>query len=235
MENSGVRKHQSVTARTDGVVRRDVAGSHRGLGFKPCLKAILLSCTVGVFGSAFGSVAAFAGTSDPARDDAADLARLTGQAASQTVDECFVWDIACLLERPVGAVPGGPSPGPGDRGQDGDDGGTDDGGDDDGGTDDGGDDDGGTDDGGDDDGGTDDGGEDDGGDDDGGTDDGGTDDGGTDDGGTADGGKDNKGLGNGDENDDSSDNGHGNTDPDNPGKGGGKGGNGGNGQSGSER
>ena len=98
MENSGVRKQHSVTARSGRGVRRDVIASYRGFGFKPCLKAILLSCTV----CAFGSVAAFAGTPDPARDNPADLARSAGQVASQAVDECFVWDIACLLERPVG-------------------------------------------------------------------------------------------------------------------------------------
>ena len=178
MENSNVRKHRASTARSDRVVPRDVIGSYRGFGFKPRLKAILLSCTVCAFGSALGSVAAFAGTADTANDNGAHSARRAGVAASQAVDECFVWDIACLLERPVGAVPG-----PGERGQDGDDGGDDDG-DDDGGTDDGGTDDGGTDDGGDDDGGTDDGGTDDGVTDDGGPDDGGTDDVGAEDGAT---------------------------------------------------
>ena len=39
----------------------------------------------------------------------------------------LTWDIACLLEQPVGAVSSAPSAGPGERGHEGGDGGSDDG------------------------------------------------------------------------------------------------------------
>jgi hypothetical protein len=224
MEETGVRKYHAVTARTASFIGRDVIGRYCGLGYEQRLKAILLSCSVSVF----GSIAAFAGAPGPSHDNAAATTQRTGPAASQTVDECLAWDIACRLEQPVWLVAG-----PGDRGHEGGaGGGTDTGaetGTSDDGTSDGGTGDGGHD-GGTSDGGTSDGGTSDGGTSDGGTSDGGGDDGGGDDGG---GGRDNKGLGNGDENDDSSDNGSGNTDDDNPGKGGG--GKGGNGHGGSER
>ncbi len=213
MEETCARKYLSVTAHTASNMRRDVIGRYCGPGVEQHLKAILLSCSVSVF----GSIAAFAGTADPSHDNAAATTQWTGPAANQTVDECLAWDIACRLEQPVGAGPGGPWAGLGGRDHEGGGGGSDDGGSDHGGSDHGGSDDGGSDDGG-------------------GGHDGGGDDGGSDDGGGHDGGRDDKGLGNGDENDDSSDNGSGNTDDDNPGKGGGGNrGNGGNGQSGSER
>ncbi len=212
MEETCARKYLSVTAHTASNMRRDVIGRYCGPGVEQHLKAILLSCSVSVF----GSIAAFAGTADPSHDNAAATTQWTGPAANQTVDECLAWDIACRLEQPVGAGPGGPWAGLGGRDHEGGGGGSDDGGSDDGGSDGGGSDGGGS--------------------DGGGSDDGGSDHGGGDEGGSDDGGRDNKGLGNGDENDDSSDNGSGNTDDDNPGKGGGGNrGNGGNGQSGSER
>jgi hypothetical protein len=207
MEETGVRKYHAVTARTASFIGRDVIGRYCGLGYEQRLKAILLSCSVSVF----GSIAAFAGAPGPSHDNAAATTQRTGPAASQTVDECLAWDIACRLEQPVWLVAG-----PGDRGHEGGAGGGTDTGAETGTSDDGTSDDG-TSDGGTGDGGTGDGGH-----------DGGTSDGGGDDGG---GGRDNKGLGNGDENDGSSDNGSGNTDDDNPGKGGG--GNGGNGHGGS--
>ncbi len=217
MEETCARKYLSVTAHTASNMRRDVIGRYCGPGVEQHLKAILLSCSVSVF----GSIAAFAGTADPSHDNAAATTQWTGPAANQTVDECLAWDIACRLEQPVGAGPGGPWAGLGGRDHEGGGGGSDDGGSDDGGSDGGG---------------SDGGGSDGGGSDGGGSDDGGSDHGGGDEGGSDDGGRDNKGLGNGDENDDSSDNGSGNTDDDNPGKGGGGNrGNGGNGQSGSER
>jgi len=154
MEETGVRKYHAVTARTASFIGRDVIGRCCGLGYEQRLKAILLSCSVSVF----GSIAAFAGAPGPSHDNAAATTQRTGPAASQTVDECLAWDIACRLEQPVWLVAG-----PGDRGHEGGAGGgtdtgaetgTSDGGASDGGSD------GGTSDGGSDDGGGDDGGRD---------------------------------------------------------------------------
>ena len=55
MPKTGVRKSLSLTTDNSGVLRRDVIGRYHRLGFEPRLKAILLSCTVGVL----GPVAAF--------------------------------------------------------------------------------------------------------------------------------------------------------------------------------
>ena len=138
MEETGVRKYHAVTARTASFIGRDVIGRCCGLGYEQRLKAILLSCSVSVF----GSIAAFAGAPGPSHDNAAATTQRTGPAASQTVDECLAWDIACRLEQPVWLVAG-----PGDRGHEGGAGGgtdtgaetgTSDGGSDDGGGDDGG-------------------------------------------------------------------------------------------------
>ena len=143
MEETGVRKYHAVTARTASFIGRDVIGRCCGLGYEQRLKAILLSCSVSVF----GSIAAFAGAPGPSHDNAAATTQRTGPAASQTVDECLAWDIACRLEQPVWLVAG-----PGDRGHEGGAGGgtdtgaetgTSDGGTSDGGTSDGGSDDGG--------------------------------------------------------------------------------------------
>ena len=57
MDETGVRTRHSVTARTARVFRRDVIGRYHWLRVKPRLKAILLSCAVGVL----GPVAVFAG------------------------------------------------------------------------------------------------------------------------------------------------------------------------------
>ncbi len=133
MEETGVRKYHAVTARTASFIGRDVIGRYCGLGYEQRLKAILLSCSVSVF----GSIAAFAGAPGPSHDNAAATTQRTGPAASQTVDECLAWDIACRREQPVWLVAG-----PGDRGHDGGtsdgghDGGTSDGGTSDGGRDD---------------------------------------------------------------------------------------------------
>ncbi len=140
MEETGVRKYHAVTARTASFIGRDVIGRYCGLGYEQRLKAILLSCSVSVF----GSIAAFAGAPGPSHDNAAATTQRTGPAASQTVDECLAWDIACRLEQPVWLVAG-----PGDRGHEGGAGGgtdtgaetgTSDGGTSDGGSDGGGDD-----------------------------------------------------------------------------------------------
>ena len=127
MENSRVRKHHSVTARTDRVVRRDVTGSVWTFKSERSLKWILLSSAMGVLGAC-----AFAGTSGGSLDSAAATTQSTGLATSQMEDKCLEvppslvppWDLACLLERPVGALSSGPQSGNDDRGgRSGDDGG----------------------------------------------------------------------------------------------------------------
>ncbi len=123
MKNSDVWKHHSVTARTARVIRCDFVGKYLGLRFEPRLKVILLSCGVGVVSLIAGCV----GTSGSSQDNAADSMQWTGLVAVQSVDECLAWDIACLLEKPVGAVPGASETGTGDSGTGGD-GGTGDGG-----------------------------------------------------------------------------------------------------------
>ncbi len=82
MEQTGVRKCHSVTARTARVIRRDVIGRYHWLRFEPRLKVILLSCTLGVV----SLIAGCAGTSGPSQDNAADSTQRTGLAANQTVD-----------------------------------------------------------------------------------------------------------------------------------------------------
>ena len=108
MEETGVRKCHSVTARTARVIRRDVIGRYHWLRVEPRLKVILLSSTMAVLGAC-----AFTGTSGGSLDSAGNTAQRTGPAASQTVDECLAWDIACRLEQPVWLVagPGGSGPG----------------------------------------------------------------------------------------------------------------------------
>ena len=107
----------SVMTTRSKLIRRDVIGKYWAFKFARPLKLILLSSTIGVLGAC-----AVTGTSGGAPDGAGNTARQTRAMASQSVDECLAWDIACLLERPVGALSGGPSPGAGDRGQDGNDG-----------------------------------------------------------------------------------------------------------------
>ncbi len=114
MEETGVRKCHSVTARTARVIRRGVIGRYHWLRVEPRLKVILLSSTMAVLGAC-----AFTGTSGGSLDSAGNTAQRTGPAASQTVDECLPWDIACRLEQPVGTVSGEPSAGPGDGGNEG--------------------------------------------------------------------------------------------------------------------
>ena len=210
MEETGVRKCHSVTAGTARVIRRGGIGRYHWLRVEPRLKVILLSSTMAVLGAC-----AFTGTSGGSLDSAGNTVQRTravasqSVVASQTVDECFAWDIACRLEQPVWLVAG-----PGDRGHEGSAGGGTSGsgpggsGPGDSGTSDSGP--GGS--------GPGDSGSDTGSDTGSGT--GSGSDTGTDTGTETDG-KENKGLGNGDENKDSADNGAGNTDPDNPGKGGG--------------
>ena len=210
MEETGVRKYHAVTARTASFIGRDVIGRCCGLGYKQRLKAILLSCTVGVV----SLIAGCAGAPGPSHDNAAATTQRTGPAASQTVDECLAWDIACRREQPVWLVAG-----PGDRGHEGGAGGPSDSGPSGSGPSGSGPSDSGP------------GGSGPGGPSDSGPSNSGPGDSGPSGSGPDDGGRDNKGLGNGDENDGSSDNGSGNTDDDNPGKGGG--GNGGNGHGGS--
>ena len=127
MNETGVRKCHSVTARTARVFRRDVIGRYHWLRFEPRLKVILLSCAVGVL----GPVVAFAGAAGHFHGSAVNSTQPTGSVASQTVDECLAvppplvppWDIGCLLERPVGTVADGPPSGSDDRGGGGDTGG----------------------------------------------------------------------------------------------------------------
>ncbi len=69
MKNSGVWKHHSVTARTARVIRCDCVGKYRGLRFEPRLKAILLSCSVGVVSLIAGCV----GTSGSSQDNPTGL------------------------------------------------------------------------------------------------------------------------------------------------------------------
>ena len=110
MEETGVRKCHSVTALTARVIRRGVIGRYHWLRFEPSLKVILLSCTVGVV----SLIAGCAGTSGPSQDNAVNSTQRAGSMASQAVDECLAWDIACRLEQPVWLVAG-----PGDRGNEG--------------------------------------------------------------------------------------------------------------------
>ncbi|MCH7475879.1 MAG: hypothetical protein IIA27_14585, partial [Gemmatimonadetes bacterium] len=77
MEETGVRKYHAVTARTASFIGRDVIGRCCGLGYEQRLKAILLSCSVSVF----GSIAAFAGAPGPSHDNAAATTQRTGPAA----------------------------------------------------------------------------------------------------------------------------------------------------------
>ncbi len=109
MEETGVRKCHSVTAGTARVIRRGGIGRYHWLRVEPRLKVILLSSTMAVLGAC-----AFTGTSGGSLDSAGNTAQRTGPAASQTVDECLPWDIACRLEQPVWFVAG-----PGDGGNEG--------------------------------------------------------------------------------------------------------------------
>ena len=117
MEKSGVRKSLPLNAGSSEVRRRGVSQGFSGLKFERRLKVVLLSGTMGVL----GSLAAYAGSSGlPLGADIKNTAT-AGSVAAQTVDECLPWDIACLLLRPVGTVPGDPPSGLGERGQDGPD------------------------------------------------------------------------------------------------------------------
>ena len=102
MENSGVRKCHSVTARTARVARRDVIARYHGLRFEPSLRVILLSCTVGVV----SLIAGCAGTSGPSQDNAADSTQRTGLAANQTVDmDCGARDsVVATLGKKYGEI-----------------------------------------------------------------------------------------------------------------------------------
>ena len=109
MEQTGVRKGHSVAARTARVIRRDVIGRYHWLRVEPRLKVILLSSTMAVLGAC-----AFTGTSGGSLDSAGNTAQWTGPAASQTIDECLAWDLACREEQTALLVVG-----PGDLGNEG--------------------------------------------------------------------------------------------------------------------
>ena len=115
MKNSSVCK--SRLAITHGAATQGSRPLQVFHGFKieQSLKVVLLSGTMGVL----GVLSAHAGTSSIPAGARIDKTIPAGPVVAQAVDECLAWDIACLLARPVGTVTGGPSAGPGNRGNDG--------------------------------------------------------------------------------------------------------------------
>ncbi len=113
MKKSGVRKPLSLMTRSPGILRSGVFLGHCGLKFERHLKVVLLAGTMGVL----GSLAAYAGSSSVPLGANIEKTGPAGSVAAQTSTTCLPWDIACLLLRPVGTVPGGPPAGAGDRGQ----------------------------------------------------------------------------------------------------------------------
>jgi hypothetical protein len=105
-------------ASREGLVATTPAQGYCGLKFTWTLKVVLLSGTMGVF----GSLAAYAGTSGLPLGSNGEKTTPAGSVAAQAVEACLPWDIPCLLLRPVGTVSGGPAAGAGDRGQEGNDG-----------------------------------------------------------------------------------------------------------------
>jgi len=120
MEKSGVQKSLSLTIRSSGILQSGVFLGYCGLKLERRFKVVLLSGTMGVL----GSLAAYAGPTGLPFGAEFEKMGPAGPVASQTTDECLPSDIACLLLRPVGAVPGGPTAGAGERGQDGGSGGS---------------------------------------------------------------------------------------------------------------
>ena len=114
MEKSGVQKSLSLTIRSSGILQSGVFLGYCGLKLERRFKVVLLSGTMGVL----GSLAAYAGPTGLPFGAEFEKMGPAGPVASQTTDECLPSDIACLLLRPVGAVPGGPTAGAGERGQD---------------------------------------------------------------------------------------------------------------------
>ncbi len=115
MKKSGVRKLLSLMTRSPGILRSGVFLGYCGLKFERRLKVVLLAGAMGVL----GSLAAYAGSSSVPLGANIEKTGPAGSVAAQTSATCLPWDIACLLLRPVGTVPGGPPAGAGDRGQDG--------------------------------------------------------------------------------------------------------------------
>lgn len=118
MEKSGVRTFLPLTTRNSGILRRGVFQGCCGVKFERRLKLVLLSGAMGVL----GSLAACAGASGVPLGANIGKTEPAGSVAGQTAEACLPWDIACLLLRPVGTVPGDPPPGPEERGQDGNEG-----------------------------------------------------------------------------------------------------------------
>ncbi len=106
MEISGVQKSLSLTIRSSGILQSGVFLGYCGLKFERRFKVVLLSGTMGVL----GSLAAYAGPTGLPFGAEFEKMGPAGPVASQTTDECLPSDIACLLLRPVGAVPGAPRP-----------------------------------------------------------------------------------------------------------------------------
>ncbi len=104
MEKSGVQKSLSLTIRSSGILQSGVFLGYCGLKLERRFKVVLLSGTMGVL----GSLAAYAGPTGLPFGAEFEKMGPAGPVASQTTDECLPSDIACLLLRPVGAVPGGP-------------------------------------------------------------------------------------------------------------------------------
>ena len=102
-EKPSVRKSLSLTMHSTEMRRRGVFHGFSGLKADRRLKVVLLSGTMGVL----GSLAACTGISSSPPGPDIGKTELAGLVSTQTVDECLPWDIACLLLRPVGAVPGG--------------------------------------------------------------------------------------------------------------------------------